>query len=328
VKTYRSLVLWGLLALLIVALVGCAGAQSPEPTEPVATETPEPTEPVATETPESVSMVDDAGRTVEIAETPQRLVSLAPSKTEILFALGLGDKVVGVTDFCDYPEEAQAIEKVGGMEHNLEKIVALDPDLVLAIGGSPAQVEKATEMEGLGLTVLVLEPGDIESIMTDIELMGKATGAEKEASQLAAQMGKRFDEITAKAKGAESKPKVFFELDATDPSKPYTPGPGSFIDALITLVGGSNIAASAEMQWAQLSTEEIIAQDPEVIVLGDANYGVTVEMVKERPGWSVIAAVKNGNIHPIDDILISRPGPRIIDGLEALARIIHPELFE
>ncbi len=164
--------------------------------------------------------------------------------------------------------------------------------------------------------------------MANVELVGTATGAEKEASQLAAQMRKRFDDITARAKGAGSRPKVFFELDATDPSKPYTPGPGSFIDALISLAGGSNIGASAKMQWAQLSTEEIIAQDPELIILGDVNYGVTVEMVKERPGWSVIAAVKNGAIYPIDDILISRPGPRIIDGLEDLARIIHPELFE
>jgi iron complex transport system substrate-binding protein len=265
---------------------------------------------------------------VEIAKTPQRLISLAPSNTEILFALGLGDKVVGVTDFCDYPEEAKAIEKVGGIEPNMEKLVALEPDLVLAIGGSPAQVEKATEMEKLGLTVLVLEPGDIEGIMANIELVGRATGAEKEASELVAGLRKRFDDITARAKGTESKPKVFFELDATDPFKPYTPGPGSFIDALITLAGGSNIGASAKMQWAQLSTEEIIAQDPQVIVLGDANYGVTVQSVKERPGWSVITAVKNGAIYPIDDVLVSRPGPRIVDGLEALARIVHPELFE
>jgi len=141
-------------------------------------------------------------------------------------------------------------------------------------------------------------------------------------------MRKRFDDITTKAKETGSRPTVFFELDATDPSKPYTPGPGSFIDALISLAGGSNIGASAKMQWAQFSTEEIIAQDPEIIILGDAQYGMTAEMVRERPGWSVITAVKNDAIHPIDDILISRPGPRIIDGLEALARIIRPELFE
>lgn len=316
-KTYRSLVVQGLLALLIIALVGCAGAKAPEPSESVGVAVPKP-----------VSVVDDAGRTVEIARTPQRFVSLAPSNTEILFALGLDDKVVGVTDFCDYPEEAKAIEKLGGIEPNLEKIVALNPDLVLAIGGSPAQVEKATEMEKLGLAVLVLEPGDIEGIMANIELVGKAAGAEKEASELVTEMRKRFDDITARVKGAESRPKVFFELDATDPSKPYTPGPGSFIDALITLAGGSNVGAGAKMQWAQLSTEEIIAQDAEVIVLGDANYGVTAEMVKERPGWSVITAVKNAAIYPIDDVLVSRPGPRIIDGLEALTRIIHPELFE
>jgi len=310
-KTCRSLILWGLLALLIAALVGCVGAKAPEGA-----------------TPKPVSVVDDAGRTVEIATTPQRLISLAPSNTEILFALGLGDKVVGVTDFCDYPAEAQAIEKVGGIEPNLEKLVDLDPDLVLAIGGSPAQVEKATEMEKLGLTVLVLEPGDIEGIVANIALVGKATGAEKEASELVAKMRKRFEDVTTKTEGADSNPKVFFELDATDPSKPYTPGPGSFIDALISLAGGSNIGASAKMQWAQLSTEEIIAQDPDIIVLGDANYGMTPKMVKERPGWDVIAAVRNNRIYPIDDNLISRPGPRIMDGLEALARIIHPELFE
>ena len=310
-KTYKSLVLQGLLALLIIALARCAGATAPEGGAP-----------------KPVSVVDDAGRTVEIAKTPQRIISLAPSNTEILFALGLGNKVVGVTEFCDYPEEAKAIEKVGGIEPNLEKMVALNPDLVLAIGGSPAQVEKATEMEKLGLTVLVLEPGDIEGIMANIELVGRATDAEKEATELTAEMRKRFDDIIAKTEKADSRPKVFFELDATDPSKPYTPGPGSFIDALITLAGGSNIGAGAKMQWAQLSTEEIIAQDPEIIVLGDANYGVTAEMVKGRPGWSVITAVRDSAIYPIDDILISRPGPRIIDGLEALARIIHPELFE
>ena len=141
-KTHRSLVLRGLLALLIIALVGCAGAKTPE----------------VSEVAKPISVVDDAGRTVEIAETPQRLISLAPSNTEILFALGLGHKVVGVTDFCDYPEEAKAIEKVGGIEPNLEKLVDLDPDLILAIGGSPAQVEKATEIEKLGLTVTLRGP--------------------------------------------------------------------------------------------------------------------------------------------------------------------------
>jgi len=275
----------------------------------------------------TVTVVDDAQRTVEISGVPERIISLAPSNTEILFALGLGDKAVGVTDFCDYPEEAQEIEKVGGVEPNLEKIVDLEPDLVLYIGGT-AQLEKTQTMEDLGLTVLVLAPSDIEGIFADIELVGKATGAEDEAEELVAQLRRRMKEVTTKVAISSYRPLIFYELDATDPTRPYTAGPGSFIDALIDMAGGFNLGATGGMQWAQFSTEEIIAQDPKIIILGDANYGVTLESVEERPGWGVITAVKEGAIYPIDDTLVSRPGPRIVDGLEELARIIHPELFE
>lgn len=274
----------------------------------------------------AVTMVDDAQRTVEITGVPERIISLAPSNTEVLFALGLGDKVVGVTDLCDYPEEAQEIEKVGFVEINLEKIVDLEPDLVLYIGGT-AQLEKTQTMEDLGLTVLVLAPSDIEGIFADIELVGRTTGTEDEAVDLVSELRARMDEVLSRVAQAKRQPLVFYELDATDPARPWTAGPGSFIDALITMAGGVNLGASAEMEWAQFSTEEVIAQDPEIIILGDANYGVTAESVEERPGWGVITAVKAGAIYPIDDTLVSRPGPRIVDGLEELARIIHPELF-
>jgi iron complex transport system substrate-binding protein len=281
--------------------------------------------PAPTPTPAPLTITDDAGRIVEIVEIPQRFVSLAPSNTEILFALGLGEKVVGVSDFCDYPEEAKAIEKVGGVEPSLEKIVALEPDLVLTIGGNPELVSK---MEELGLTVIVLAPKDLEGIYKDIELVGKAAGVEEKAASLVAEMKERVEAVAAKTKGVEVKPKVFYELDATDPSKPYTAGPGTWHDHFIKIAGGINIAADAEMQWVQLSTEEIIAKDPDIIVLGDALWGVTPDMVRERPGWDVIRAVKEGAIYPIDDNLISRPGPRVVEGIEELARIIHPELFE
>lgn len=274
----------------------------------------------------AVTVVDDAQRTVEITGVPERIISLAPSNTEVLFALGLGDKVVGVTDLCDYPEEAQEIEKVGFVEINLEKIVDLEPDLVLYIGGT-AQLEKTQTMEDLGLTVLVLAPSDIEGIFADIELVGRTTGTEDEAVDLVSELRARMDEVLSRVAQAKRQPLVFYELDATDPARPWTAGPGSFIDALITMAGGVNLGASAEMEWAQFSTEEVIAQDPEIIILGDANYGVTAESVEERPGWGVITAVKAGAIYPIDDTLVSRPGPRIVDGLEELARIIHPELF-
>lgn len=274
----------------------------------------------------AVTVLDDAQRTVEIRGVPERIISLAPSNTEVLFALGLVDKVVGVTDLCDYPEEAQEIEKVGFVEINLEKIVDLEPDLVLYIGGA-AQLEKTQTMEDLGLTVLVLAPSDIEGIFADIELVGRTTGTEDEAVDLVSELRARMDEVLSRVAQAKRQPLVFYELDATDPARPWTAGPGSFIDALITMAGGVNLGASAEMEWAQFSTEEVIAQDPEIIILGDANYGVTAESVEERPGWGVITAVKAGAIYPIDDTLVSRPGPRIVDGLEELARIIHPELF-
>jgi len=318
--------------MVLMLVVGCAQptptVAPPTPTTlmPTATPTVLPPTPTPTEVP-TITVVDDAGRTVEIMGVPERIISLAPSNTEILFALGLGNKVVGVTDFCDYPEEAREIERVGGVEPNLEKIVDLEPDLVLYIGGA-AQLEKTQTMEDLGLTVLVLAPSDIEGIFADIELVGRATGTEDEAADLVSELRARMDGVLSRVAQAERQPLVFYELDATDPTRPWTAGPGSFIDALITMTGGINLGASAGMEWAQFSTEEIIAQDPEIIILGDANYGVTVASVEERPGWGVMTAVKEGAIYPIDDTLVSRPGPRIVDGLEELARIMHPEIFK
>ncbi len=316
------------LMVVLMLVVGCAQATPTiaPPTPTIAPPTPTTLPPTPTEVP-TISVVDDAGRAVEVTGVPERIISLAPSNTEILFALGLGDKVVGVTDFCDYPEEAQEIERVGGIEPNLEKIVDLEPDLVLYIGGA-AQLEKTQTMKDLGLTVLVLAPLDIEGIFADIELVGRATGTEDETANLVSELRARMDEVLSRVAPVERHPLVFYELDATDPTRPWTAGPGSFIDALITMAGGVNLGASAEMEWAQFSTEEIIAQDPEIIILGDANYGVTVESVEERPGWGVMTAVKEGAIYPIDDTLVSRPGPRIVDGLEELARIIHPEIFK
>ncbi|MFQ6014331.1 MAG: ABC transporter substrate-binding protein [Anaerolineae bacterium] len=308
----KKIIVLGLLALILVVVVACGVPSVQPPTQPTAT-------------PVAITITDDSGRSVSLAEKPQRIISFAPSNTEILFTLGLGDKVVGVTEFCDYPEEAKAIEKIGGLEPNLEKVVSLSPDLILAIGGNPDLVAKVEELK---IPILVLDPKDLEGIFADIELVGQATGAEPQAKKLIADLRGRVEAIVAKTKDVAIRPKVFYELDATDPTKPYTPGPGTWHDQLIELSGGMNIAAGAKSQWTQFSTEEIIAQDPEIIVLGDALWGVTAEQVKERQGWSVISAVKEGAIFPINDNLISRPGPRIVDGLEALARIVHPELFK
>lgn len=330
----------------LMALAGCATATSTSPTpdkgQPTAaaaaTATTAPALPTATTAPPTatpapakaafpLTITDDTGREVTLEKEPQKIVSLAPSNTEILFALGLGPKVVGVTDFCDYPAEAATKPKMGGIKPSLEKIVAAQPDLVLAIAETSGAPEIAGKLEELNVKVIVLGPKTLDDIMASIELVGQATGKGDEAANLVADIKAKVEGVIAKAKTATSKPRVMYELDATDPAKPYTPGPGSFMDALIGMAGGSNIAADAKMQWAQLSLEEVVKKDPEIIILGDANYGVTPDQVKQRPGWSNVTAVKSGNVKPIDDNLVSRPGPRIGDGLQALAKLIHPELF-
>jgi iron complex transport system substrate-binding protein len=141
-------------------------------------------------------------------------------------------------------------------------------------------------------------------------------------------MKQKADAVKAKLANAKTKPKVYWELDATDPTKPYTPGPGSFINDIITLAAATNVAANAKSPYAQINAEEVVAANPDVIILSDFAYGTTVESVKARTGWSAVNAVKNNKVLPIDDNIVSRPGPRLVDGLEAAAKLIHPELFQ
>ena len=271
-----------------------------------------------------ITAVDDASRTVYIEQTPQRVVSLSPSITEILFAIGLGDKVVGVTEHCDYPEEARAKPKVGGyFTTSLEDIVAKDPDLILTDGYDPVM----QQLEGLGIPMLVLQPEDIDGIFKDIDLVGKVMNKEEEAARLVDSLQQRLDKVAETKASATSSPTVFYEIDATDPTKPWTTGPGSFADILISLAGGSNIVTESG-SWLQLSLEKLLSANPDIIILGDYPY-VTPKQVEERSGvWQDLTAVNLGKVYAVSDpSLTSRPGPRIIDGLEEIARMIHPELF-
>ena len=265
-------------------------------------------------------LTDDLGRTVNIDRIPQRIVSLMPSSTEILFELGLGDKIVGVTDECDYPEEAKTKPKVGGFwSPSVEQIVDLRPDLVITDGYNTVLL---SQLEALDLTVIVLQPKDIDGIFRNIELIGKVTGAEKQAAELITDMQNRIGTIAAKT-AAASRPKVYYEMYVGF----WTGGTGSFIDALIILAGGNNIASGAP-EFAQLSNEVIIDTKPDIIVLGYMIKGTeSVDEVRNRSGWGVIPAVSNNKIYIIDSDLILRPGLRVIQGLEQLAQIIHPELF-
>jgi iron complex transport system substrate-binding protein len=285
-----------------------------------------------TPTPGPITITDDLNRTVTVAEIPQRIVSLSPSNTEILFALDLGDKVVGVTDFCDYPEELLAkidageIQRVGTTfpGFNLETIVDLEPDVAFAIGATVP--EYVTDLEGLGIPVIILQPEDIDGIFSDIELVGEVTGKEAEAETLIADLAELIDEIVAKVADAPL-PRVFYGTDVSDPNTLYTVGSGTFIDALITLAGGENITGGLE-GWTTYNLEDLVYSNPNIVVIGGANWGVSAEEVASRLVWQDLDAVKNGKIFAIDDTPLVRPGPRIADGLELLAGLIHPELFK
>lgn len=272
------------------------------------------------------TFTDDAGRQVTLEQEPQRIVSHVPSITEVLFALGLGDRVVGVSDYCDYPAEAKLKPSVGNYwDPSIENIVALEPDLVLTNG----QAESIKQLDSLGIKYMVIYPEDIEEILGSIELLGEVTGTEKEAAAVVSDMRARIEQVTGKVENAP-KVKVFYTFATTDMNNPWTAGPGSFVDSLITMSGAENIAAAAVSPYVQFSIEEVVSADPSLIILDDGmgSAVMSVEKLREHPIWSNMTAVKEGMIYVVDADLVNRSGPRIVEALEAFARIIHPELFE
>ena len=269
---------------------------------------------------------DDMGRVVSISTQPQRIVSHVPGISEILFALGLGNRVVAVSDYCDYPPEAREKPSVGAyFEPSIETIISQAPDLVLTDGHS----ESIKGLSSLGVTFVVIDPKDLDGVLRDIRLLGQITGAEARAEALAGEMSARISEIVSQVEGAPRR-RVFYVFDATDLNNPWTAGPGSFANDLVTLAGGENIAAVAPAPWVQFSIEAIVSADPEIII-ADASMGtavVSLEELRAHPAWQEMAAVKENRVYVVNGDLVNRPGPRIVQGLEAIAKIIHPELFE
>lgn len=300
---------FGILFLVLVFVVAACGSRGPTPT------------------PGAITVTDDEGRSLSLAGPPQRIISLGPSNTEVLYALGAGDRIVGVDDFSDYPPEAKEKKKVGAPfpSFNLEAIVALAPDLVLSV----PLVDFNDRLRQQGVQVLVLDPSTLDEIFDDIRVVGRVVGAGPRAEELVAEMKKRVEAVTEKVRGAP-RVRAFYEVDATDPTKPYTAGPGSFVHEMIVLAGGENVAADAQSPYPQFSLEQVVSRNPQVVLLGDALVPFnpqTPELVASRPGWGSIAAVKDNRLVAVDGDLTTRPGPRIVEGLEAIARALHPELF-
>ncbi len=269
------------------------------------------------------TFTDGLGRSVTLENIPQKIVSLSPSNSEMLFAVGAGIQVVGRDEFSDFPEEVKDIPSVGGSmgKINLEQVAALQPDLILAAQiNTPEQVKA---LEDLKLTVYYLpNPKNMDDLYSVLLTVGQLTGHENEAKALIDSLKIRVDTVKKMPK-PEKPVSVFYELDGSDASKPWTPGKGSYLDDLLTLAGGVNIGSDAGEGWVQMSQETIIAMNPKIILLGDAAYGITPEQIGQRTGWNTIDAVKNNQVFPFDDNLVSRPGPRMIDGLEKLAEIIR-----
>lgn len=274
-----------------------------------------------------ITVNDSVGRVVCINREPKRLVSLAPSNTEILFALGLGDRVVGVTKYCDYPPEATQKEKVGGFsDPNIEKVVSLSPDVVFA---TTMHREQIPELERLGIPIVVLHAATLDGVIENIMLVGETTGRLGEARNLAEKIRERRDRIGDRLKGIpeEKRPRVYYEVF----SEPImSAGPNTLIHNLITLAGGRNIAADANTDYPQYSLEVLVKKDPQVIIVPDVHGtdATTIEKIRTRPGWGNISAIREGRVYVIDDDLITIPGPRAVEGLEAVARTLYPDRFQ
>ena len=301
----------GIFGGLLVALVLAAMTALPAPS-------------LATTYP--LTLTDDLGREITIEAPPQRIISLAPSNTETLFELGLEDRIVAVTDYCDFPAGAQAKPKIGGpWTPSTESIVALEPDFILAAGIN--STDTITTLEGLGLTVFGIESTDLDDLLNDINTVGQITDREAQAEALTTSMRNRINAVTAKTAGLspEETPRTF-HICWHDPI--WTAGQGSFIHDLIEKAGGINIFADIE-GYSAIDLETLIARDPEVIIvtaMGGEGSG-TWEWVTTESRLAEVSARLNNREHFVESNWLERPGPRIVLGLEQLAKLIQPDLF-
>ena len=264
-----------------------------------------------------ITVTDDAGRTVTVAQTPHRIISLAPSITEDLFALGLGGKVVGDTTYDNYPPAAVNITKVGGFSSpSIEKIVSLNPDIVFA--SSLENNTLLSTLSGYGIPTVVINPTSLTGILNDLSLIGKVTGSTGNSSALVANLTQK---MTANSISVASHPRVLY-LVWYDPI--MSAGADTFEGDIIAHAGGINVAQLANVSgYGTMSKESIVALNPSVIIANSAMNSTAVQQVKSDPALATVDAVKNGKIYILDSDIISRPGPRAFDALEQIAGIIR-----
>ena len=264
----------------------------------------------------------------EEAPYPARIVSMAPSSTEVVFARGLGERVVGVSSFCDYPPEALKKPRIGGVVNpNMEAIVALNPDLAIALP-NVSHENLFRSLRQLGIRVLTLRNDTLEDLFVTIDRIGEVTSTGAAAQQMSERLRAKFSGVSGKV-AAKPRRKVMF-IVGVEPL--FVAGRGTFIDELITIAGGTNISGDSVSKYPQLGIEEVVARAPDVILYTSLNFELTPEQeVKAKKLWSAypsIPAVRNGSIHGLVADYVTLPGPRLVLGVEEMARAIHPEVFE
>lgn len=312
--------LWLVIGMTLLLLVGC-NEQETLPTEKENGQ-----EVGNSETAFPLTLTDAVGQEITLEEAPKSIISMIPSNTEILFALGLDEEIVGVNEYESYPEKALEKEKIGGMEFNIEKIISLNPDIVFAHESIVGMAEAGLQqLRDSGVKVYVVQDAkDFDTTYTTIEQIGRATGKFEEAQAIIEDMKAKVDEIQEKVVKVETKKTVFVET--SDVPEIYTPGNGTFMQEILTMINAENIMSDKE-GWFQVNPEEIVSRNPDVMLITYDYVEGIIEKVKQRDGFDTVTAIQNDEVVQVDEDATSRPGPRLVEGLEEVAKAVYPEVF-
>lgn len=311
---------WLLIGVALFVLAGC------NESETLPLEKEDSAEVGSSETAFPLTFTDAVGQEITLETAPESIISMIPSNTEILFALGLDEEIIGVNDYESYPKEALEKEKIGGMEFNIEKIISLNPDIVFAHESIVGMAEAGLQqLRDSGVKVYVVQDAkDFDLTYTTIEQIGRATGKYEEAQAVIEDMKAKVDEIKENVAKVETKKTVFVET--SDVPEIYTPGNGTFMQEILTMINAENIMADKE-GWFQVNPEEIVSRNPDVMLITYDYVEGIIEKVKQRDGFDTVTAIQNDEVVQVDEDATSRPGPRLVEGLEEVAKAVYPEVF-
>jgi len=269
----------------------------------------------------TITIHDDAGRKVSVQLPVKRVITLAPSNSELVSAIGMTSAIVGASSTDDTPLPKD-VKRIGSIDPSIEVIVSLKPDLVMGIYGENIICSR---LERLHIPCVILSARSIDGVIRDVKLTGKIFLTTDAANVVIRKMKNKLDRINSRLKHSKTTPLVYFEIDASDPSRPFSAGGGSLIDSMITKAHAVNIAHTIKNKWPRLSSEYIIAKNPDIIILSDR---LNINALKKRQGWSDMKAIKTGRVYNVNPNLVSRPDPDIVNGFLEIARAIHPEVFK